>query len=203
MRVAIVIWVHISVKISAKMKRMIQVDLPNRPSQAESATLDRPLDHLAVCHRRIEEKLSMLERAAQHLGDRFDEALGACRSAFAFFDGSGVLHMEDEEESIFPRIRLHATSDELAYLDSLELQHREAEGSVARLRNLIRQLERDPSPAATHEAFRQTALKLVELYRAHIASEDEVLNRIGHARLDEVALAEIAFEMRLRRSRGV
>ena len=49
----------------------------------------------------------------------------------------------------------------------------------------------------------QTARKLVELYRAHIASENEVLTGIGHARLDEVALAEIAFEMRLRRSRGV
>jgi iron-sulfur cluster repair protein YtfE (RIC family) len=158
---------------------------------------------LAACHRRIEEKLAVLERAASHLGDRFDEAMSACRSVFTFFDGNGTFHIEDEEESIFPRIRLRATSEELAYLDSLELQHREAEGSVVRLRNLIRQLERDPAPVATHETFRQTALKLVELYRAHIASEDEVLTRIGHARLDEVALAEIAFEMRLRRSHGV
>jgi iron-sulfur cluster repair protein YtfE (RIC family) len=138
-----------------------------------------------------------------HLEDRTEEALSACRSVFTFFDGSGMLHTEDEEESVFPRIRLHATSEELAYLDSLELQHRDAEGGVARLRNLTKQLERDPSLLPARDALVQTARKLAELYRAHIASENEVLTRIGHARLDEVALAEIAFEMRLRRSRGV
>jgi iron-sulfur cluster repair protein YtfE (RIC family) len=185
------------------MEQMIQVDLLNSPGQAESATLDRPLDHLVACHRRIEDRLAVLERAVTHLEDRTEEALNACRSVLTFLDGSGMLHTEDEEESVFPRIRLHATSEELAYLDSLELQHRESEGGVARLRNLTRQLERDPSLLPVREALVQTARKLVELYRAHIASENEVLTGIGHARLDEVALAEIAFEMRLRRSRVV
>ena len=182
---------------------MIQVDLLNPAGQTESATLDRPLDHLVACHRRIDYKLSVLERAVTHLEDRTEEALHACRSVFTFLDGSGTLHTEDEEESIFPRIRLHATGEELAYLDSLELQHRDVEGVVARLRNLTKQLERDPSLLPARDALVQTARKLVELYRAHIASENEVLTGIGHARLDEVALAEIAFEMRLRRSRGV
>jgi hemerythrin-like domain-containing protein len=83
------------------------------------------------------------------------------------------------------------------------LQHREAEGYIARLKNLTKQLERDPSLPATCEVLAQTAGKLVTLYRAHIASENEVLTRIGRARLDEVALAEISFEMRVRRSHGV
>jgi hypothetical protein len=64
-------------------------------------------------------------------------------------------------------------------------------------------LERDPSPVATRESLVETARKLAALYRGHMASEDEVLTGIGHVRLDEVALAEIAFEMRVRRSRGV
>jgi iron-sulfur cluster repair protein YtfE (RIC family) len=182
---------------------MIQVDPLNSAGRTESATLDRPLDHLVACHRRIEDKLSILERAVTHLDDRNEEALQACRSVFTFLDGSGMLHTEDEEESVFPRIRLHATSEELAYLDSLELQHRDAEGGVARLRNLTKQLERDPSLLPARDALVQTARKLVELYRSHIASENEVLTGIGHARLDEVSLAEIAFEMRLRRSRVV
>jgi iron-sulfur cluster repair protein YtfE (RIC family) len=182
---------------------MIQVDLLTPTGKTEPASLDRPLDHLVACHRRIEDKLSVLERAVTHLEDRTEEALQACHSVFAFLDSSGMLHSEDEEESVFPRIRLQATGEELAYLDSLELQHREAEGYIARLKNLTKQLERDPSLPATREALAQTAGKLVTLYRAHIASENEVLTRIGRARLDEVALAEISFEMRVRRSHGV
>jgi iron-sulfur cluster repair protein YtfE (RIC family) len=182
---------------------MIQVDLLNSAGKTEPATLDRPLDHLVACHRRIEDKLSVLERAAAHLQDRTEEALHACHSVFAFLDSSGMLHSQDEEESVFPRIRLQATGEEMAYLDSLELQHREAEGYIARLKNLTNQLERDPSVLATREALAQTATKLAALYRAHMASENEVLIRIGRARLDEVSLAEIAFEMRVRRSHGV
>lgn len=182
---------------------MIPVDQLNPAGKADSATLDRPLDHLVACHHRIEDKFVVLERAVAHLEDRTEDALHACRSVITFLDSSGILHTEDEEESVFPRIRKHATDDELAYLDSLELQHREAEGCVARLRNLTKQLERDPSILPAREALGQTALKLAAIYRAHMASENEVLISIGHARLDEVALAEIAFEMRLRRSHGI
>ncbi|MDR3719592.1 MAG: hemerythrin domain-containing protein [Bryobacteraceae bacterium] len=179
---------------------MIHADLLTAKGPAESATLDRPLDHLVACHRRIEDKLCVLERASAHMEDRTGEALHACHSAFAFLDSSGVLHTEDEEKSVFPRIRLHATSEEQAYLDGLEAQHREVEACFTRLKSLTGQLERDPSAAPAREAFAQGVAKLAGLYRAHIASENEVLTAIGRERLDEVALAEIAFEMRQRRS---
>jgi len=179
---------------------MIHADLLTAKGPVESATLDRPLDHLVACHRRIDEKLCVLERASAHMEDRTDEALRACHSAFAFLDSSGMIHTEDEEESVFPRIRPHANSEELAYLDSLELQHREVESCLARLKGLTRELESDTSVTPTRAAFARTVTELARLYRAHIASENEVLTAIGRARLDEVALAEIAFEMRLRRS---
>lgn len=179
---------------------MIHADQLTAKRPAESATLDRPLDHLVACHRRIEEKLCVLERASDHMEERTEEALRACHSAFTFLDSSGVLHTEDEEESVFPRIRQHATAEEIAYLDSLEAQHREVEGCLARLKSLTKQLERDSNPMHVRQAFAQTVAKLTGLYRAHIASENEALTEIGRARLDEVAMAEIAFEMRLRRS---
>ncbi len=165
--------------------------------------MDRPLDHLMACHRRVEEKLLVLERAVAHLDNLTEEALYALRSVITFLDSSLVLHTEDEEESVFPRIRVHAPDDEREYLDSLEMQHREAEGYVARLKNLAKQLERDPSLPTARIALGQTAMRLTALYRAHIASENVRLTAIGRIRLDEVALAEIAFEMKLRRSRGI
>jgi len=179
---------------------MIQVDLLKPAGKSEPATLDRPLDHLVACHQRIEDKLVVLERAVAHLEDRTDEALYACHSVGAFLDAGGKLHTEDEEESVFPRIRKHAVGEELTYLDNLELQHREVEAFVSRLKNQTKHLERDPALRPVRETLVQTALKLAALYRAHMASENEVLTRIGRAHLDEVDLAEIAFEMRLRRS---
>jgi len=56
----------------------------------------------AGCHRRIEERLATLERAAEHLNDRTGAALVAFRSVFEFMDSAGVLHTADEEESLFP-----------------------------------------------------------------------------------------------------
>ena len=37
------------------------------PQEGEQATLDRPLEHLVACHRRIEERLRTLERVGDHL----------------------------------------------------------------------------------------------------------------------------------------
>ncbi len=179
---------------------MIPVDLLNPAGKADPVTFDRPLEHLVACHRRIEEKLVVLERAAAQLEDRTEEAISAVRSIITFLDTSGILHTDDEEQSVFPRIRTQASKEELAYLDLLEIQHREIEGYVARLRNLTKQLERDPGLVHARQGVVQMAMKIAALYRSHIASENEALTRIGHARLDEVALAEIAFEMRLRRS---
>jgi hypothetical protein len=70
-----------------------------------AATLDQPLEHLTACHRRIEQRLDTLERVVPFLRTRRDEALQAIRNAFAFLDGSGVRHTQDEEGSIFPRLR--------------------------------------------------------------------------------------------------
>jgi len=182
------------------MEAMIRADQLFARSAPETATLDRPLDHLVACHGRIEERLQMLERAALHMADRTAEALQACHAAFKFLDTSGVLHTEDEEQSVFPRIRPQATDAERAYLASLEAQHHTVEERLERLRGLTAQLESDAGKPA-REAFAQTVAELAGLYRAHIASENEALTAIGRARLDAPALAEIAAEMRQRRAR--
>ena len=61
-----------------------------------NAAIDTPVEHLMACHRRIEDRLATLERAADHL--RGDKPV-------------------DEEESLFPRVRPHLTPEELHYLN--------------------------------------------------------------------------------------
>src|SRR5947208_5826795 len=91
-----------------------------------AATLDQPIEHLVACHRRIEQRLATLERAAGELDGRENAARDAIAAAIRFMDTNGAWHTEDEEMSLFPRLRPYLTPDELAFVDSLEAQHREA-----------------------------------------------------------------------------
>jgi hemerythrin-like domain-containing protein len=156
---------------------------------AKRATIDEPLEHLMACHRRIEERLETLERASEHLEDRTEEALGAFRSAFAFLDSSGALHTADEEESLFPRLVAALEPGERSYLAGLEHDHTEAHRIYAELKVSL-----DRPAQARHLVER-----LCALYRAHIASEDSVLQEYAKAHLTSGQLAEIAREMKDRR----
>ncbi len=153
------------------------------------AAMDAPLEHLMACHRRIEERLETLERAAAHLEDRADEALSAFRSAFAFLDTSGALHTADEEESLFPRLLPLLEPGERSYVAGLEHDHTEAHRIYTELKGSL-----DRPVRARHLVER-----LCALYRAHIASEDSVLQEYARVHLDAAQLAEIAREMKDRR----
>ena len=76
---------------------MIQIQNQIAPPVTEG-----PIEHLLACHRRIEDRLAILERAGEHLEDRPEESLLAISNSLRFLDTSGVLHTVDEEESVFP-----------------------------------------------------------------------------------------------------
>jgi hypothetical protein len=58
------------------------------------ATIDRPIEHLTACHRRIEDCLATLERAGEWLASedqkRKTEAMQAIAAALRFLDSSGA-----------------------------------------------------------------------------------------------------------------
>ena len=167
---------------------------------AASATLDQPIEHLAACHRRIEQRLETLERAAAALDTQRDEALQAIRNAFAFLDSNGVLHTRDEEESLFPRLRGKLTVEQEALLTSLESDHQLAHHLDSSLRLIVDQLASSaaPAPALTRELHDLTA-RFCALYRRHIAVEDSQLAAVSRALLTPAELTAISAEMRHRR----
>ena len=170
---------------------MIQIGAP-------SATLDTPVEHLTACHRRIEQRLDTLVAAAGHLESDLPGSLAAIANSLRFLDSNGVLHTEDEEVSVFPRLRPTLSPQELAYVDSLELQHDEAEAIYAELKRLVAALD-SPTPEAIAQ-YRACAARLRTLYRAHIQSEDDILTRLARRSLRPADLAAISAEMRARRA---
>lgn len=171
---------------------------------ASPATIDAPIEHLMACHRRIEQRLETLVKAASHLETDRTSALAAIAHSLHFLDSSGGLHTEDEENSLFPRLRKKLSSDRIAYLDSLEAQHSEAESILYRLKELVSAARRqDPIPGDLIEHYRNAAEALSSLYGAHIRSEDEVLVALARQFLDSPDLSEITREMRERRAEPI
>ena len=172
---------------------MIQIQKEIAPPVAEG-----PIEHLLACHRRIEQRLDTLQRAASLLEEDTQASLIAIANSLRFMDVSGVLHTVDEEESVFPRIRQAASAEEIAYLDKLESEHREADRVYLRLKEVAASLLEQVTPERIRE-FRELIAKLDAAYRSHIASEDTVLVEIGRRVLQPAELETIQSEMRARR----
>ena len=165
---------------------MIQIGAP-------AATLDNPVDHLMACHRRIEQRLDTLVTAADHLSVDRIHALQAIAKSIQFLDSNGVMHTEDEESSLFPRLRPKLSDQERAFVEALEQQHTEADAIYSELKAMV---ARDiPDPAG----YRQCAERLRAFYRDHIRFEDQVLTPIARRLLTGAETADMAAEMRTRR----
>src|SRR3974390_758327 len=133
-----------------------------------------------ACHRRVEERLEMMGRAAAHLGDQREAALDAFAAAFRFMDTSGALHTADEEESLFPRLMPLLESGERDYLSGLEHDHPVAHGLYADLKAAVAQFADEPQAQARLSGLVE---RLARIYRRHIASENETLQAIARQRL--------------------
>jgi len=169
---------------------MIQIGAP-------SATIDTPIEHLMACHRRIEQRLDTLVKAADYVDQDRSAAVAAIEKSLQFLDTSGVLHTEDEESSLFPRLRQRLSPAEIEFVDSLERQHDEADSIYRELKELAAGLCSDSAPR-----YRACAERLRALYQAHIRSEDEILTELARRSLDAGEIEEIAAEMRMRRKKA-
>jgi len=181
---------------------MIRIDqITTKPELEAKPTLDRPVDHLLACHRRIEERLDVLKRAAFQLPNRRQEALMAIENVFRFFKSNGTWHTADEEDSIFPRLCGRLEESEMQLLIGLEMQHRQLEVSYADVEDFYTELVTRPlgRAEAMIEPLQNSIMRLHELYRNHIAEEDANFIPLVRERLDKDQLATIAVEMKLRR----
>ena len=161
------------------------------------STLDQPVEHLVACHRRIEERLETLLRAGASLETEREAALAAIAKSLEFLDSNGAWHTEDEEESFSPRLRRSLNPADLHYLHELEMQHDGAEAVLEELRSSVAAMV---AGQGTVNHYRQLAARLREIYRAHIASEEEILFPLARQKFNRDDLDLIAVEMKARRN---
>ena len=166
-----------------------------------------PLGLMAHCHRKIESYLRGLVTAGDMLRRGRD---GGLAEAFRLIDAArehfalrGPKHTEDEEASLFPRMRERGgteAEDALSALAELEAEHRAAERAHAAFDSLIDRLPRDGSaPVEDLYRYAELAAALGDLYRPHIRVEDELVFPVAARVLPPSELAVIGKEMRERR----
>jgi hemerythrin-like domain-containing protein len=147
-----------------------------------------PLDQLARSHERLREQVAALValgNAAEVNFERLDDLVG-------WFEGPGVRHEADEEESLFPRLRAAAIDDEIrALLDRLADEHR-----------VHASLHAELASARTVAGVAAIAAKLEQTYRTHLDLEENHLFPAARAVLGAHEFEAISAEMEARRGRG-
>lgn len=170
----------------------------------ESSFAD-PLGLLGDCHRRIEHFLGLLvtitadARGGPLTGDQRDALIAAGR----YFREAAPLHHEDEERSLFPRMResrdaqVHAA---LATIEELEEDHVVLDRGHVEVDALIEQWLEDGSLPATEGQRLVTVLdELRAIYERHITIEDHDVFPLAGRALDAPAVAALGREMAARR----
>jgi hemerythrin-like domain-containing protein len=158
------------------------------------ATGDRhndPFEQLLRSHRRLEERLTDLPAAAADLaGPRHDEALAYVLDTVAWMGRAVRRHEDDEEQSLFPRLKGHAELDALIrQLSDEHALHEKLQEELSRV------AAADPARARTLVA------ELKDAYATHINEEESRLFPAARTVLGPDELAQIAAEMDARRGR--
>ena len=179
--------------------------MPIAIGQKLESDFGNPLGMLSDCHRRIERFLDGLIAISEEAqGNKLDDVQ---RQQFEvglrYFREAAPKHTLDEEESLFPRLRLHQDGESLtafALLDGLHTDHTEAEIKHQRVDDLGRAWLADERLSPDKARIFITLLKeLRTTYEKHIAVEDNELFPLAGRILDRAELEAIAHEMAARR----
>ncbi len=207
--------------------------MPVQLGQKPLADFTQPLAMLSECHRRIEKFLDILAHLAdasvpspRSAGERPGEGSSpsisnlksaisdppsplppeqaqALDTALRYFRAAAPLHTQDEEVSLFPRLR--ALGDgraqaALATVAALERDHRAAQSAHDRLDELGRRwLATGRLAPAVQQEFARLVQQLRDLYQPHIALEDQELFPLAGQVLPPDQLAHLGREMADRR----
>ncbi len=164
-----------------------------------------PLGVLSDCHRRVEHFLQlMITVAAQARGGPLGaEQRDALEVALRYFTEAAPKHTEDEEQSLFPRLRAsrHARAAQaVAIIELLAEEHEVADAHHEQVEILVRRWLTVGSLADAAARRLEAHLDgLATLYRRHIATEDQELIPLARRILDPAAIAILGREMALRR----
>jgi hemerythrin-like domain-containing protein len=166
-----------------------------------AAGFEAPLEMLSACHGRVERQCQTMLRLVPHVAANGPDqaAREAAQNVMRYFDTSAKHHHADEEEDLFPALLKAAPETELVPLheliDALLGQHRELESAWSQIRWKLEGIWLGMKPDLGAEEVG----RMVDLYRMHIAREEEELLPLAARLLAVAELDSVGRAMRLRR----
>lgn len=158
-----------------------------------------PFARMEQTHRRIEERLAGLSRAAGELADgaRRMEALDEIYDTTGWFARGGARHVADEEQTLFPHLR--GKPECAALLAALEAEHAEHQALEKELGTLVGGWREEGPEVSDERRVAELAEKLGELYRVHIEREEKELFPMARRLLAPSVIEEMGKQMMDRR----
>ena len=166
---------------------------------------DDPIGMLKDCHRRIERFLGVLFQVCRRAQGRAlsNEERHAVENALHYFTQSGPRHNEDEEHSVFPRLRASDPAAPTEDVQRLEAEHHEAAAHHDEVALLYSKWIADGSLSAQDQSrLLQRTEQLQQLYAEHIRIEEELVFPRAAALFNQKILGEIGEEFKARRNSG-
>jgi hemerythrin-like domain-containing protein len=164
-------------------------------------SFDQPLELLAACHERIEEKLVALERLGPYLETKGcdAEAKAEAHAVLRYFDTSGVYHQQDEDQDLFPLLRARAAeqgrAEIAAGIEELEREHETMDAQWRRLRQrLLAVIEGEP------RIDMEEVARFAWLYRRHMDREGAAVLPFAREALTAEERAALGSRMAARRN---
>ncbi len=164
-------------------------DNPAAPAQAGRMATQHPVEILMAEHRQIERVLSALEARTERLGEGafprqfYEQAADFFRN---FADGC---HHFKEEDTLFPALEMRGVRREGGPIGVMVHEH---EFGRSCWRTILGQLDAaEAGSAEAIEAVRANASAFVEMLRAHIWKEDQILFQMAYRALDDAAVAQM------------
>ena len=164
-------------------------------------TFDQPLEMLEACHERIQTQLATLERLGPHLETNGcdAEAKSAAHAVLRYFDTSGAFHHQDEEQDLFPVLRVKAAAlgrpDVVAAIEELRQEHDTMEAQWKSLRERLQAVAGGEPRIAAEDVAR-----FAWLYRRHMDREATAVLPFARHALDAAERATLGKRMAARRN---
>jgi len=179
--------------------------MPISIGATQESSFANPIGLLTDCHRRIERFLGVLVRVAAEARGRplNAERRQAMETALSYFHRAAPLHTADEEEDLFPELRRADRPDIeqiVARVSRLESEHSIATAWHHQVHDIgERWLRQDYLLPHEIAELQRVLTSLTELYRGHIAVEENEIFPVMEEVLSTFEKEAIGHRMALRR----
>jgi hemerythrin-like domain-containing protein len=155
---------------------------------------------LLACHERIRSFTAIASRLAEVQDAAPAEVANAAAGVHRYYTVALPLHEADENESLYPRLRRVLQDGTSRAAELMVEQHGPIDVTVAALVPLWDELQRCPEKLAQlRPELGRLAARLQELWREHLALEEEVVFPLIRRTLSAEDLEAIHREMKQRR----